>query len=67
MDLLCERSREIQDKADSKNRINVENEVSEVCDKWAQLLSGLESRKDALTKLGHHWEVNFIIYYFSFI
>lgn len=58
MDLLIERSREIQERADPDNKARVETEVNTVSGEWAQLVSGLEARRDALTKLAHHWEVS---------
>lgn len=57
MDLLIERSREILERADPENKARVETEVNSVSGEWTQLISGLEARRDALTKLAHHWEV----------
>ena len=66
MDLLIERSREIRERADPDNKAKVETEVNSVSADWAKLISGLEARRDVLTKLAHHWEVSTPLFLFPY-
>ncbi|KAJ9596214.1 hypothetical protein L9F63_027163, partial [Diploptera punctata] len=56
IDLLNERGRDITRQADHSNRQNVEKQLSNINREWNDLLSGLESRRDTLTKLAQHWD-----------
>lgn len=56
LDLLLERSSEILQQADSRNKVNIQEQTGEVSEQWSSLVSGLESRKQTLSKLAHLWE-----------
>lgn len=56
MDLLLERASDITSQADQRNKERVEQQSAEVSEEWATLVSGLESRRDALTNLSQVWE-----------
>lgn len=54
--MLLERVSDITSQADQRNREKVEQQSAEVSEEWARLVSGLEARRDALTKLSQVWE-----------
>lgn len=56
MDLLLERVNEISKHADKRNKDNIEKQSKEVSDDWSALVTDLEKRRDALTKLAEVWE-----------
>ncbi|KAJ9596010.1 hypothetical protein L9F63_012831, partial [Diploptera punctata] len=56
IDLLNERGRDITRQADHSNHENVEKQLSNINREWNDLLSGLQSRRDTLTKLAEHWD-----------
>ena len=60
IDLLNERGRDITRQADHENREHIEKQLSNINKEWTDLVNGLESRRDTLTKLAQHWEVSTI-------
>ncbi|KAJ9594434.1 hypothetical protein L9F63_014159, partial [Diploptera punctata] len=56
IDLLNERGRDITRQANHSNREHIEKQLSNINREWNDLVSGLESRRDTLTKLAQHWE-----------
>lgn len=56
MDLLLERVNEITKQADARNKQNIGRQGAEVSTEWDSLVSDLEKRRDALTKLAQVWE-----------
>lgn len=56
MDLLNERARELTRLADPANRAHIEQQVLAVNREWEEVVSGVESRRDALTRLAQQWE-----------
>ena len=58
IDLLNERGREITRQSDLANRESIEKQLRNINQEWNDLVSGLESRRDTLTKLAQHWEVS---------
>ncbi|KAK2588097.1 hypothetical protein KPH14_004158 [Odynerus spinipes] len=56
LDLLNERSREVLRLANPRNKKKIEDQLSEITSEWKELVSGLESRRDALEALSRHWE-----------
>lgn len=53
---MLERVADITNQADQRNKEKVERQSAEVSQEWARLVSGLEARRDALTKLSQVWE-----------
>lgn len=58
IDLLNERGLEITRQSDLANRESIEKQLRNINQEWNDLVSGLESRRDTLTKLAQHWEVS---------
>lgn len=56
LDLLLERVNEISKHADKRNKDNIARQSQEVSDDWSSLVTDLEKRRDALTKLAEVWE-----------
>lgn len=56
LDLLLERVKEITKQADDRNKQNIQHQSKEVTDEWSSLVTDLEKRRDALTKLAQVWE-----------
>lgn len=51
-----ERTAEISQQADAANKKKIQEQSGEVSQQWNSLVSGLESRRDTLTKLAQLWE-----------
>ncbi|KAK9711342.1 hypothetical protein QE152_g25509 [Popillia japonica] len=56
LDILLERVNEICKRADKTNKQNIQKESAEASTEWYSLISDLESRRDALSKLAQVWE-----------
>lgn len=56
LDLLLERVKEITKQADDRNKQNIQRQSKEVADEWSSVVTDLEKRRDALTKLAQVWE-----------
>ncbi|KAJ8895765.1 hypothetical protein PR048_001103 [Dryococelus australis] len=56
LDLLAERATDITRQANPASRQEIERQCGEVTQEWADLVSGLEQRRETLTKLAQHWE-----------
>lgn len=56
LDLLLERVKEITKQADERNKQNIQRQSKEVTEEWSSLVTDLEKRRDALTKLAQVWE-----------
>ncbi|KAJ8984006.1 hypothetical protein NQ317_006860, partial [Molorchus minor] len=56
LDLLLERVNEITKQADQRNKENIQAQSDKVTDEWTALVSGLENRRDTLTRLAQIWE-----------
>jgi hypothetical protein len=57
---LNERGREITRQSDLANRESIEKQLRNINEEWNDLVSGLENRRDTLTKLAQHWEVSWL-------
>lgn len=51
-----ERVNEISKHADKRNKENIEKQSKDVSDDWSALVTDLEKRRNALTKLAEVWE-----------
>lgn len=57
---MNERGREITRQSDLANRESIEKQLRNINEEWNDLVSGLENRRDTLTKLAQHWEVSWL-------
>lgn len=54
--MLLERVNEISKHADKRNKENIEKQSMDISNDWSALVTDLEKRRDALTKLAEVWE-----------
>jgi len=57
IDLLNERAREVTRLADNPTRMLIEQHLLSVNSEWNEVVSTMESRREALMKLAEQWEV----------
>ncbi|XP_063222936.1 muscle-specific protein 300 kDa isoform X4 [Bacillus rossius redtenbacheri] len=56
VELLGQRSADVTRQADAPSRQQIQQQCRELTQEWADLVSGLERRRDTFTKLAQHWE-----------
>lgn len=56
LDLLTEKSNELEKQADPESKTQLQENIKEINDEWRGLVNSLETRRETLSVLAQHWE-----------